>query len=212
MTLHQVFQQSLKCPFPKYHHSSRLSPKSSTDDPQVLSKTTRSTANHILNSAVEYDTIYIYDSTERRWPWLSTKARDNQLSIIIIESSFSPTSHKIVQVKMNAKPPYFVRAVLHRSTGCSCMTNFVELYSIGCTWPLVYFSDPLLAKQLKQLHTTSLPPMGLFSKIYELGAAIFCFVSNLLTRFWGEKKKVLKYKMVFVFVFLNVRAPFIESW
>lgn len=69
---------------------------------------------------------------------------------------------------------------------CTPMTNFTELYpTIGCIWPLVYFTDQLLAKQLTAApHNKSLSSGILLWDLWASSWTFFPFVSNLHTRFW----------------------------
>lgn len=79
---------------------------------------------------------------------------------------------------------------------CTPMTNFTELQpTIGCIWPLVYFTDRLLAKQLAAApHNKSLSSGMLLEDLWASGRIFFlffffyscCFVFKLYTRIWKQ--------------------------
>lgn len=90
------------------------------------------------------------------------------------------------------------------------LTSFTELYPIGCIWPLVYFTDQLLAKQLTAgPHNKSLSSGILLGDLWASGCIVLCCVQPT----HQFLKAVLRGKaMLYNGRFFHRGAPFIDSW
>ena len=95
---------------------------------------------------------------------------------------------KCRKCKMNRQSHFKLRTMF-----CSTAAWAVHPWQISLSYAQLVVSDlwctlliSFWQNNLQQLHTISLSPLGYFSEIYELQAALLSVVSNLHTRFWKQ--------------------------